>query len=140
MLQSHAHAPEPGRSVLLAGYETHGVPETSMRRIPWLALAVEAIAVVVFCVLSASSDYFVRMPASVGGGVTIPFMIGTQAVLLVAIFWAVNVMVLDWVGRIEQLQVSKSRKVFLSVIAGIAVLVVTCVLMVGLMLFTMPQY
>ena len=96
--------------------------------------------VVTFCVISARSDYFVRMPASVRGAASLPFMIGTRAVLLAGIFWAVNVMVLGWVGRIQHLQMSKAGKVVVSIVAGIAVFVVTCVLMIGLMMFTMPQY
>ena len=110
------------------------------KRLSTFVLTAEALAVGAFCVISARSDYFVRMPQSVRGGASLPFMIGTRAVLLAGIFWAVNVMVLGWVGRIRHLQISRSVKVAVSIVAGIAVLVITCVLMVGLLMLTMPQY
>jgi hypothetical protein len=112
-----------------------------MSRFWWSVAALETIAIAGFCFAVASSDYFVRMPASVRHGASILELVVARAIWLVGIVSVLNVSMWAWIKAVQLRQRSELLSVVvLALIASVAFFVLACVLLIAFVLFGFPQY
>jgi hypothetical protein len=107
----------------------------------WPALAAsQVVLLAAYAVWAGSSDYFLKMPASVSRGTSVTALIASRVVWLALVMAAFDLSIAAWINGVRAFRVSKRTSPWLSFFASIVVFILACALLTVFVVFSTPQY